>query len=102
MRKKARIPEMIIAISTAGSCDKDKPICWIEAETPVLALFIEYKVTNDNPKTIMFILPNKTRKSSFSFESEIFEAITAACPLPNAGRKEHKGEAINEDNNDFK
>ena len=60
------------------------------AALPVLDFWIEYRVTNDNPITIVFKLPIKTKNSLFSVDI-IEEPMTAACPLPKLGRKEQRG-----------
>lgn len=58
---------------------------------PVLVTPMLYRAIKDKPATIVFMLPNKIKNCFLSFSPVMSEPITAACPEPSAGRKEHKG-----------
>ena len=68
-------------------------ISFIATAAPVLVLPITKKVMKLNPITIVFIPPRRTRNPFFDC-SKNSEPITAACPAPIPGRKEHKGAEI--------
>ena len=103
VKKKARSPEIKIVIVIIVILSKFRSIILlIEAATPVLALFMLYRVTKESPVTIVFIAPRRTRNSFlFKFPTTSLP-ITAACPLPKPGRKLHNGEAIIDAKIDFK
>lgn len=72
-------------------------ISFIATAAPVLVFDVRYKKINEKPITRVFVAPIKNKNPSL-FVFEIMFPIIAACPLPNPGRKPHKGEAIIEPN----
>lgn len=67
-------------------------IDWIATALPVLVLFIVYSVRNAREASIVFRIPISSINCFLSVSPVISDAIIAACPVPRAGRKEHKGE----------
>ena len=56
-----------------------------------LYIFMVYKVRKAREASIVLRIPRR-RRNSFLLDSPVIsEAITAACPVPRAGRKEHSG-----------
>ena len=91
----ARIPEKIIAtiIIIRSVSVISLSISFIATAAPVLVLPIANTVMKLKPITIVFIPPNKVKKPFFDCSINS-EPITAACPAPIPGRKEHSGAEI--------
>jgi len=92
---KASKPEIIIVpiITIRFVSVISGKISEIATAAPVLVLPMTNKVMNDKPITIVFIPPKRT-KNPFLLWLINSEPITAACPAPIPGRKEHRGAEI--------
>lgn len=103
-RKKEARPVRIIAARIIIKEEKLKSgsIDCSATAVPVLVSPREYKVTNDKPEITILIIPSKIKNSFLLNSPSKSLPITAACPLPRAGRKEQRGATKPEAKTGFK